>query len=98
MTDKKKRNKHPLKDAEEVNYSNVTKEDIIKAFEDLTLNIPKDAHKRQFKVLTGCATYGSIDAMEFCGVESCTNCTKRAEDFHEHMKEHVKNLFKDEEE
>ena len=78
-------------------YTNITNEDVIKAFEDLIIGTP-EATKRKFIVYTGCKTYGSINAMEFCGSIECSNCNKRAADFHEYMKEHVKNLFEDEEE
>lgn len=75
-------------------YKPLTEARLVEILEELT--IPKD-DTRDFKVLTGCSTYGSIDAMEFCGSNKCSNCTKRQIDFHEAMKLHVKNLYNEEE-
>ncbi|NQY43082.1 MAG: hypothetical protein HRT87_07065 [Legionellales bacterium] len=76
-------------------YKPLTEARLVEILEVLTILKDND---RVLKVLTGCSTYDSIDAMEFCGSNKCSNCTKRQIDFHEAMKLHVKNLFKDEEE
>jgi hypothetical protein len=63
--------------------------------------IPKD-NTRNFVVGQGCKTNGFITRdcfnLNICEDETCISCQSFAKTFHEHMQEHVKNLFKDEEE